>query len=296
MRLNYKIFFAVGFMAFSNCANAQLNPPAGQYFFNPYLANPALAGLEKGLTLSTTYRKQFSTTAGGPLVRLLTADYQVNEKLGLGVNVNNESAGLLEQTSVRGIVAYHLPVSNNRFLNFGVGLGFMDEHLDRSGIVGDDDPGAADFNNRGKFIDAAVGMAYHAGDFIVQGAIPNMKEVFTKDDHRNTLDRSLYMTAVSYRFRLRENQGNWFVEPKLAYRGVRGMDGVVDAGVQVGVLGDQLRFVTLYHSSKNASFGFGFQGLKGFGVQALYSTGIRSTVSSLGSSFELNVKLKVFDN
>lgn len=295
MRLNYIITFVIIQLAFQT-AKAQLNPPGGQYFFNPFIANPALAGLEKGLSLSTSYRKQFSTTPGGPLSRLLTVDYQATERLGLGLNVTNESAGLLEQTRLRGVVAYRLPVGITSSLHFGIGLGFMDEHINEHEVIGSDDPGVADFNNRDRFVDASFGMAYHLKDFSLQGAIPNMKEVFTKDDHRNTIDRSLYMVAVAYRFRFGRSAEDWFIEPKLVYRGIKGMDAIVDAGAQLAVLTNQLRVVALYHSTRSATFGFGFQGRKDFGVQALYTAGIRSTASALGNNFELNVRLRLFDH
>ncbi|WP_235524284.1 PorP/SprF family type IX secretion system membrane protein, partial [Pedobacter sp. Hv1] len=89
-------------------ASAQLNPLGSQYYNNQYLINPAFAGMGQGLKLNAAYRKLWSGIPGSPLTQNITADYGFG-KVGVGLNVNNESAGLLRQTRAVASYAYHLP-------------------------------------------------------------------------------------------------------------------------------------------------------------------------------------------
>ena len=115
---------------------AQLNPLSSQYYTNQYLINPAFAGAGEGLKLNGAYRKLLSNVPGSPLTQNLTVDYGFN-KVGLGLMVNNESAGLQRQTRVVGSYGYHLKLNdNNHQLHFGLSLGFMSQRLENADIYG----------------------------------------------------------------------------------------------------------------------------------------------------------------
>src|SRR4051812_25738607 len=85
---------------------AQLNPFQSMYFQNKYIYNPAMAGVEQGLNINTTYRQQWTSFPGTPKTGLITADFQPTERVGVGININDEQAGLIRQTHVMGTYAY----------------------------------------------------------------------------------------------------------------------------------------------------------------------------------------------
>ncbi|WP_276090364.1 PorP/SprF family type IX secretion system membrane protein [Pedobacter sp. JY14-1] len=290
MKLRHILLFIAAPMFVPLLTSAQLNPPAGQYFFNQYLANPAMGGLRSGLTFSAMIRKQFSNTPGGPMSQSLTGEYQLSPRAAIGVNLFNDKAGLLRQTKGFGTFSYHIPLNvSGSHLHFGLGAGFMNERINPADIQGDIDPSVARLNDRETFLDGSFGIAFTSSAFSLQAAVPHLKQVFAREQERITVDRALLFSAAAYRFSFEEGMDSWFVEPKAAFRLIKGADHIVDAGVQVGLMQGRLRFLSVYHSSKAASFGFGFSGLSGLDFQAIYTAPTTATTRGLGNNFEVNV-------
>ena len=85
-----------------------LNPLQSIYFQNPYLYNPALAGMDDNININLAYRAQWTEFAGTPKTTSFTTDFQPTEKVGLGINIEEDQAGLLTQTNILGTYAYHV--------------------------------------------------------------------------------------------------------------------------------------------------------------------------------------------
>src|SRR5579872_6153168 len=123
----YTWFLAVVLIVMSTCCKAQLNPYQAIYFQDRYLANPAMAGLDKGLNINLAYQQQWSSFPGAPKQQSFTAEYQATDKVGLGLIVNDEQSGLFRQSRIMGSYAYHLPLNGqNQKLNFGLSVGIND--------------------------------------------------------------------------------------------------------------------------------------------------------------------------
>ncbi|EDM34869.1 hypothetical protein PBAL39_00015, partial [Pedobacter sp. BAL39] len=255
-RITYVLLLAV---LLSNIqeSRAQLNPLSAQYYSNQYLINPSFAGFNSGLKLNGAYRKLWNNVPGSPLIQNLTADYGF-EKVGIGLNVNNESAGLQRQTRVMGSYAYHLPLAaENQQLHFGLSLGFMTQRLENSDINGDpNDPMVGQYNDRKTYLDGDFGIAYTSERLNIQASVPNLKSILKKDEVK-LADVATFFTAVSYRFKLSDGTEGMDVEPKIAFRGVKGFDNIWDAGAQLSIANQQVFFMGMYHSTENATFGLG---------------------------------------
>lgn len=292
-----KIFKSALLIAFAalgtTIAKAQLNPLSAQYFTNQYLINPAFAGADQGLKLNGAYRKLWSNVPGSPLTQNLTADYGFN-KVGLGLTVNNESAGLQRQTRVVGSYAYHLPLNDNgQQLHFGVSLGFMNQRLENADIYGNpNDPTVGQYNDRKTYLDGDFGVAYTSDKLNVQAAIPNLKSVLKKDVIK-LADVATFYTAVSYKINLSEGAEGMDVEPKVAYRGVKGFDNIWDAGAQFSIANKQVMLLGMYHSTKNATFGLGMDYKKKYLISGTYTTQTSALSSYTNGSFELNLRLNL---
>src|ERR1700759_1936480 len=119
-------------------ANAQLTNIQSTFFQNQYLVNPAMAGIEQGLNLNMNYHQQWLSTPGSPKLTTFTADYNSGDKVGLGLNIYNDKAGLINRTRVMGTYAYHLTLNDKGDkLNFGASIGINDSYIDESSIIGD---------------------------------------------------------------------------------------------------------------------------------------------------------------
>jgi type IX secretion system PorP/SprF family membrane protein len=277
----------------TNKASAQLNPLSSQYFLNQYQINPAYAGITDGLNLNLNYRKQWSNIPGSPNTQSITADYKLN-KVGLGVNVYNEKAGSLQRTKAMATYAYHLPLNNDdQKLNFGASVGIMNERVDYSNVNGDvTDPSIAQFNNKGSLFDGDFGAAYTSKTLNVEGVIPNIRS-FIKQEDDNDIDRSLFYTAISYKLNTGTGANAIEIEPKVAYRGIKGYDNIWDAGANFNFT-NKIFLMGMYHSSKSASFGAGMNYKNSLAIMGFYTTETSALQGSANGTFEISLKATLF--
>ena len=278
----------------SNIAMAQLNPMGAMYFQNQYLGNPAFAGTESGMDLSLGIRKQWSNIPGSPLMQAVTASYGLNDKVGLGLNIYNDKAGLFKRTRTVASYAYHLPLSgDNQRLSFGLSLGFMNERIATEDIRGNQgDPNVGAYNERATYVDGDFGLAYSSNNLTIQGALPNMKSFLKKDINTDAVGRGTFFSAISYKMQM-DGSGGFGIEPKLAYRGVKGMDNIVDVGANISYANNRINLFGMYHSSKSSTFGVGLNYLN-IGFSGMYSTATSALSSYANDNFEVSMKVKLF--
>lgn len=290
-----KLFLVLIIILSAQQSRAQLNPLAGIYFSNEYLGNPAMAGIGKGLTLNMGYRKQWSTIPGAPKTQSLTADYGTGKKVGLGLNIYTDEAGLIKRTRVMGTYSYHLPLRNeNQKLRFGISFGFTDERVLNENINGDQNDGSiGKFNEIETYMDGDIGVAYTTSKLTIQAAIPNMKIFLQKDDVNGVADRSSFFSTLSYKFFFSKTLDGFGVEPKLAYRGVTGFDNIIDIGANFTVANGKASVMSVYHSSQSATFGMGAI-IKNVGsLNANYTTPSLALSEYSSGNFQIGIKLNV---
>lgn len=278
----------------SNMAIAQLNPMGAMYFQNQYLGNPAFAGTESGMDMSLGIRKQWSNIPGSPLMQAVTASYGLNDKVGLGLNVYNDKSGLFKRTRTVATYAYHLPLSGygQRF-SFGLSLGFMNERIATEDIRGNQgDPNVGAYNQRDTYVDGDFGVAYSSNNFNMQAALPNMKSFLKKDINTDAVNRGTFFTSISYKFP-GDADGGFGIEPKVACRGVKGMDNIIDVGANVSYANNRVNLFGMYHSSKSSTFGVGLNYLN-IGFSGMYSTATSALSSYANDNFEVSMKVKLF--
>lgn len=278
------------------CVKAQLNPMGAQYFQNQYLGNPAMAGIEEGLHLKAGLRQLWTSIPGAPVSQTLTADYRMNGKVGLGINLYNDEAGLLKRTSVAATYAYHLPLNSaHRQLHFGLSLGLMYEGILNERIQGEQgDLSVNRFNQRETVIDGDFGAAYTSGKLTLQTALPNLKRLMQNDEH-NTVDRAVFFTAASYKFIAGMGSNTVIVEPKVVFRGVKGYRDMWDAGSRIVLAEDRLFLTGMYHSSESATFGMGIK-YEALRFTAMYTTETSVLTGYTGGNFEIGLQYSFFPN
>lgn len=275
-------------------AKAQNNLFSSSYFQNQYALNPAMGGLDSSLKINLGYQKQWSAIQGAPKTQLVTADYGVGKKVGIGINISNDVAGLLKRTRVTGSYAYHLPVGETQRLNFGISLGIMNQRLETESVNGDqDDVNIGSFNQRKTYFDGDFGIAYTTEDLTVQAVIPNLKTFLNKDDF-NAIDRTTFFSAASYKLSFDESLKGIILEPKVCFRGVKGLNSIVDLGSNVTFLNNALNFMLMYHTSQSATFGVGVNYKKLCTIQGVYTTETAALRGYINGNFEINLKLNLF--
>ncbi|MCX2474885.1 PorP/SprF family type IX secretion system membrane protein [Pedobacter sp. MC2016-05] len=285
--------FATGSFIFST-AKAQILPLNAQYFQNRYLVNPSMAGIKEGFNINGSFRKQWSNIPGAPLTQSVTLDQQVG-KVGWGVNVYNEKSGDLQRTKAVGTFAYHLPLSGKeQQLNFGVSFGVSRDRLDLSSIRNSDinDPSIARFNDRGSYLDGDFGVSYTSKGLTIEGAVPNIRSVFRKDD-LNYANKPTFYSAIGYKFSLGEGMNGISLEPKGVFRGIKNYKNLWDAGVNANFANDKLCVMAMYHNTQNATVGFGVNYKSSLYFMAYYNTATSAISGYTDGDFEVNIRVNI---
>ncbi|TZF84860.1 type IX secretion system membrane protein PorP/SprF [Pedobacter sp. BS3] len=290
---NYCLFaLTLGLIITFNNTKAQINPVIGLYYQNQYLANPAMAGLEKGVVLNAAYKQGFIKNNSTNLADILTAEYQLNGKMGLGLQLNTDKDGLVRANRYALSYAYHLQLTGNSMLNFGISAGIATERIDESGIVGDsDDMLIEQYNNIKPYADADFGLAYTTPTITVQAAVTNLRNVFYDTENAIYTPTTFY-TAISYKYAFSAIK----LEPKVVYRGVRNYDNIVDAGLNATFFEDKFNLLAMYHSSNNATLGFGYSHKKQLQFLLAYTLPVNNNLTvQTNGDIELGLRINILN-
>jgi type IX secretion system PorP/SprF family membrane protein len=215
-------------------SHAQLTPFQSMYYHNRYLLNPALAGMDKSLDVNLNYRQQWTSFPGTPKVGSLTADFSPADKMGLGLNINDNQSGLIRSTRVLASYAYHVPLSDkNEHLNFGFSFGFDDSRIDYNKVNGDlSDNQISAYNALKPYVDGAVGAAYTNNNLLISAALPSLEStLFKSSDLRFDADIMMFIGTVAYKIEVPNTAADLTLEPLAGYRVVKGFKNMADLGL-----------------------------------------------------------------
>ncbi|MCO4294060.1 PorP/SprF family type IX secretion system membrane protein [Solitalea sp. MAHUQ-68] len=269
---------------------AQMSSMPGQYFFNQYQANAALAGADSSLSMAMSYSKQNTGLPGAPVNAFISVDGFLGKRVGLGLNILNQKAGLFNQTRVALSYAYHLPVAEGKRLSFGLSAAVGNGNIYLDEAIGDQDDGSlTDYNARSIYWDFDFGLAYVANGLTVQAVVPSFRNHLIKDSYQ-TADRPSFFSSASYKFNLGEQVNS--IEPKLCYTQFKDYPNVWDFGFDMR-FAKTVNLQALYHTTNNYSLGMGVDVLSRFKVLAMYTSqaGELKKYSDGGLSLNLRVKL-----
>lgn len=281
----------------ATCCRAQLNPYQATYYHNRYLNNPAMAGLEKGLNINLIYLQQWTSFPGAPKSQSFTTEYHATDKVGLGLNINDNQSGLFRQTRVMGSYAYHLPLDDqNQKLNFGVSLGFNNSRVNYDNINGDiTDEELAIYNEAKPYLDGDMGVSYTSNNLFIEGVFPNLKSTFFNSSvQKIDADRTVFFTAISYKINLSGETRAFSLEPLVAYREIKESANVFDAGLDFNMNDYHLDLQTIYHNNNNLGFGIAFD-QESYAIKFDYNLATGQIGNYTSGGFELGIKLKLFN-
>lgn len=281
----------------TNTVTAQLDKFDAMYYQNQYIANPAMAGLNKGININLGYQRQWNNVPGNPVLLYGTAEYNPDSRMAYGLNFNSDRAGLVTNNRILGSFAYHLPIDrDDRKINFGLSLGARFLSLDESKIQGDiTDPSIQNFNEGGE-IDGDFGISYTSKLLTIQAAVPNLNNVFFENDdgERKYVDSQIFYSAISYKIYLAGRIDNFTLEPLVAFRGIRGYKDIVDAGINFGMPEYHMNISAMYHTNEAISGMFGIS-IEKFGIFFAYSKFIGNSGAYANDALEFGLNYKILE-
>lgn len=217
-----KIFLGCFILLVSTNLIAQEQRVFSQFFMNPYIYNPAYAGVEGHSALFVMHRAQYTGLNGGPSFSHATFHTPMAKGVGLGGMVFNEvEGGILKTSGFKATASYLIAHDRKHYFRFGMSLGAGTTSLDASdpALAADifGDPAFSNLSNTHLIAD--FGVSYHFDHFNIGLAIPNLvsREVISSESFSpikiSPLDNMLI--KVNYRGHISHD---FAIEPHLLYR------------------------------------------------------------------------------
>jgi len=226
-----KLFLtAIILLFFTGLLYSQQIPLYSQYYFNPFVYNPAMTGSGDKANAFLINRSQWTDIPGAPVTTALTIDGPIKpKKVGLGISLFNDATGFMERIGVYASYSYRVTISDAHNLLFGLSLGALDNRIDFSKVVVKDLKDQILLNQvrRKTTVDANFGVMYLWKNLEVGIAVPqilgnSLEYLDLNNDSRTFYELSRhYMASVKYTFEINPEK-NISVYPLILMRYVPG--------------------------------------------------------------------------
>ncbi len=272
-----------------------------QFFMNPYLYNPAYAGVEGHTVVFLLYHQQWAGFPGSPTTAHASFHTPLKGGIGIGAAGYNFSTGLISRSTAKVSASYLLTMDRKHHLRFGMSIGGGSQNLDFGELDDPRDPAFMGIVDQNAYTIADFGLTYHFGHFNVGFAIPNLigYNVFEYNSFArvrvNPLDNLMF--KANFRGHLNDDIA---IEPHVIYRYSQDFFNSDFDGrpIQVPNQFEATVIFHLYHivwlggsyrqdNSFAATFGTKIKEKLGIGLS--YEIGNSSFFGDLGPTFEMHI-------
>lgn len=246
------LLFAVCVVGFATSTEAQQIFRRTQFPINTYLSNPAVAGTQTYSPIFLSYRSQWSGFKGAPTTAMASGHTNWKNGIGLGgIMYNDDSGGLLNRTGIEGTAAYHVELTNEDAVSFGLSLSAMQLRLANSGAKVYD---PTDITLNGLVdeklttLDASFGFLLYGKQYYAGFSIPQLFR--TKQKFAQVLEEQLnrnwrhFQFMGSYRHYLGDK---WDIQPSAFIRLTKATPAQIDINVRVNYLNYAFAGLTYRH-------------------------------------------------
>ncbi|HUW92645.1 MAG TPA: type IX secretion system membrane protein PorP/SprF [Bacteroidales bacterium] len=235
-----KIIIMLMLLAMMPPVKGQQFPMYSQYLMNGFLLNPSYAGSDGYSTVGLTVREQWlgfpespSTYAAAFQTRILRDSYitrstSVRKKIdrptkggrvGVGGYLFSDRNGIMKRTGLQMAYAYHLPLSEERQLSFGLSLSAYQYFVDINGALMPDDVNDEFLNNYDQVVyipDANFGISYATPKYYIGYSMTNLFRgtlMIGNGGENSNSQLGHYFLTGGVRFYIPETE--WMIEPAI---------------------------------------------------------------------------------
>ena len=279
-RIKVLFFILTSFVA--TCSLAQDITNFTQFFINPYAINPSYAGIEGRSMLSLVYRKQWSGIEGAPTIANLSFHAPTVFGLNYGVNVTNDSKGILSTSAASLTGGYTLTFDKHKFIRFGISAGVAYNTIDLDEFEGTVDPALIKALDKNASLIGNAGLSFHLNTVHFGASLPNIfaPSFVSKDAFSVTEVKPFQSVIVHASNRFYFAKDKHVFEPYLIYRINQDLPSQIEAAAVL-----HLNHVLWLGGSYKQDFGI--SALGGIKLQNFFLIGGSFSVKNTGDN-ELN--------
>lgn len=242
---------------------AQQVPLYSQYWYHPFLYNPALTGSNDQAQLYFIYRRQWAGFDDAPETRAMTFDMPVmGNKAGFGGYVFNDQSSIFRRWGGNFTYAYHLNFADDHRLSLGLSAGAQSVRINYSDVfvIDPTDEEIVNGINRNAYFEAGFGINYFFKNWSLGISAPSL---FGTD--LNYLSQSgevgyelqrHYVAQTSYKLKLAQEK--FTIQPTVMFRTTESFNFQIDAGASF-MYKDWVWINGMYRYDYAASVGAGFK-------------------------------------
>lgn len=188
-----KIVWIVGLILSSTFVYGQQDAMVSQYVFNGLLLNPGYAGSHSYYNSTFIHRNQWVKLDGAPQTNMLAVEGPLRkETMGVGLFFSHDEIGVTKQTDIYAYYAYHLKLSENSKLSFGVRAGTSRYTARLSELTVWDNDNVFAYDQSGRYIPKlGFGLYYYTPVTFAGFSAPTIASFEGKDSNNKELASQL---------------------------------------------------------------------------------------------------------
>jgi type IX secretion system PorP/SprF family membrane protein len=216
---------------------SQQIPVLEHYLVNPYLINPAAAGLN-GNNAFADIRNQWQSFVGAPQTQILTLDGSLKvDKVGLGLMVKNDRHNILGSTGAYFTYNYNIKLSPAQRLRLGLSGGINQNRIIFENVIAEHPSEVHLFstNQSATNFDFNAGLHYTLKEFSIGAAVNHIMPSSFYYENNYTANQLIFTNIrhfvlnTQYNFKLKG--GKWELQPSVLAKGAQGLPFVVEGGI-----------------------------------------------------------------
>lgn len=213
---------------------AQQTPLYAQYYLNPYLYNPAMAGAKAEPGAYFLYRKQWAGIDGAPETQVFTLDGKLDKHpVGLGLTFFNDVTNIIGRTGGALTGAYQVQLASEHTLRFGLSLSASRNRIFFDRINAEDlsDPNLLNVVDQKTAFESNAGLVYNYQNLHIAFAAEQLFQnslLYRNEALFRTLNYTLvrhYYTSLYYILKVAPELE---LQPMLMIRTVQGLRSQLD--------------------------------------------------------------------